>query len=189
MARQKGRTETSAERGLGLRNTTFRSGHLGRVPRQEVVHRLLWGQLGNRRQHAERIGRQENDVLGVVTPARDDGVRDVVQGIRSPSVLGDRRVVEIDLRGPFVQNHVFQDGPEHLCRAVDLRLAFEGKLDRFRVTSALEVEHAPTAPPVLVVSDEPSFRIGRQRGLSRTGEAKKERRVPVRPNIGRAVHR
>lgn len=45
-----------------------------RATPDEVVHRLLLGQLGNRRQHAKGVAAQHDDVLGVAAHARDLGV-------------------------------------------------------------------------------------------------------------------
>jgi hypothetical protein len=63
MPRHERRAEASREGRLRLAaDALLGAGHLGRVARQEVVHRLAGGELGDRRQHAEGIGRQHDDV-------------------------------------------------------------------------------------------------------------------------------
>ena len=45
----------------------FRSSNLRGIPGNEVVHRLLWRQLRDRRQHTKRVGRQKDNVLRVAS--------------------------------------------------------------------------------------------------------------------------
>jgi hypothetical protein len=127
--------------------------------------------------------------FGCPPAARDDGVGDVVDRVRGPRVLGDRAVVEVDLAGALVEDHVLEDRPEHLGRLVDLRLALPRQADGLRVAAALEVEDAVVAPAVLVVADEATARVGRERRLARAREAEEERDVPLVPDVRRAVHR
>ncbi len=55
--------------------------HLGGVPGDEVVHRLLRGQFADRRQHAEGVAAQQDDVLGVGSDARDARVGNVLDWV------------------------------------------------------------------------------------------------------------
>src|SRR4051812_38533937 len=48
----------------------------------------------------------------------------------------------------------------------DIGLALRGKVDRLRVAAALDVEDTIVAPAVLIIADEMSFGICRERGLS-----------------------
>ena len=61
-----------AEGGLRLRHAALGAGDLGRVARQEVVHRLLRRQLRDGRQHAEGVGGQQHDVARVARRRRRD---------------------------------------------------------------------------------------------------------------------
>src|SRR5690606_8769792 len=60
--RKERRAEARTKRGLRLRDTTLGSGDLRRVAADEVVHRLLRRELAHRRQHAKRVGGEEEDV-------------------------------------------------------------------------------------------------------------------------------
>ena len=69
-----GRAEAGAEGRLGLDDAAFGAGHLGRVAGQEVVGGLLGGQLGDRGQHAERVGGEHNDMPRMTAHAGADDV-------------------------------------------------------------------------------------------------------------------
>src|SRR5262249_15900515 len=62
------------------------------------------------------------------------------------------------------------------------------QLDHFRVTAALEVEHAVVRPTVFVVADQTSFGIGRQRRLSSARQAKEDRDIAFSADVSGAVH-
>ena len=63
MARHERRAEAGREGRFGLGHADLGAGDLGGVARQEVVHRLVGRQPRDRRQHAERVGGQHDDVL------------------------------------------------------------------------------------------------------------------------------
>src|SRR6185312_11234239 len=69
-----------------------------------------------------------------------------------------------------------------------LRLLFGGQPGAFGVTTSLKVKYGIIAPAMLVVADQPAFRIGRQRGFSGTRKAKKYSGIAFSARIGRAVH-
>src|SRR4029453_10975900 len=56
--------EARRECRLRLAHSAFRPRDLGGIARQEMVHRLGWGQPGDRRQYAEGIGGEHDDALG-----------------------------------------------------------------------------------------------------------------------------
>ena len=70
------RAEARAEGRLRLLHAALRARDLRRVAGEEVVHRLLARELRDRRQHAERVGGEEDDVLRMAAAAR----RDVIAG-------------------------------------------------------------------------------------------------------------
>jgi hypothetical protein len=63
--REEGRAEARRERRRRLVNAAFGAGDLGRVAGQEVVHGLAAGELGDGREDAEGVAREEDDVLRV----------------------------------------------------------------------------------------------------------------------------
>ena len=81
------RAEAGRERGLRLLDAVLRAGDQGGVAADEVIHGLRQVQLADRREHPERVARQEDDVLGVRPDARDLGVGDVLDRVGSPGVL------------------------------------------------------------------------------------------------------
>ena len=63
-----------------------------------------------------------------------------------------------------------QDSKFDLLRL--LACPFFVKVDNFSVASAFEVEYAVVIPAMLVITDQKTLRIGRQSGLSGTGQAR-----------------
>jgi hypothetical protein len=61
MARHERRPEAGREGRLRLLDADLGAGQLGGVAADEVVHRLVARQARDRRQHAERVGGQEDD--------------------------------------------------------------------------------------------------------------------------------
>ena len=72
---------------------------------------------------------------------------------------------------------------------VNLRLRLARELDDLRVATALEIEDAGIAPAMLVVADQAALRIARERRLAGARQTEEERRVAVRADVRRAVHR
>lgn len=64
--------------------------HLGGVAGDEVVHGLLAREPRHRRQHAERVAAQQDQVLGVRAHAGDARVVDVLDRVRRARVLRHR---------------------------------------------------------------------------------------------------
>lgn len=62
-----------------------------------MVHGLRQVQLADRREHAERVARQEDDVLGVWPDAWYLGVGDVLDRVRGTSVLCNKIHVAMSL--------------------------------------------------------------------------------------------
>ena len=71
--------------------------HLGCVAADEVVHRLRMREARDRRQHAECVAAEQDDVFGVGADAGDGGIVDVLNGVRRTRVLGDADVVIVHL--------------------------------------------------------------------------------------------
>ncbi len=118
-----------------------------------MVHRLLRGQLAERRQHTEGIGRQHDDVVGQAADTGRAGVGDKVDRIGGARVLGDAVVVEVEL-ARLVHDDVLKDGAEAAGGGVDLRLGRGIEADHLGVATTLEIEHGMRAPAMLVVTDQ-----------------------------------
>ena len=88
-----------------------------------------------------------------------------------------------------IDDDVLEDRAEAARRLVDLRLGLARELDHLRVAATLEVEHAGIAPAVLVVADQATVRIARERRLAGAGQSEEERGVAVLADVRRAVHR
>lgn len=89
MQRQEGGAEAGGEGWRGFGYAALGAGQFGGKPGQEMVLRLVGGQAGDRRQDAERIGRQE-DHFGSVTRFRHrlNNVVDVVDGVGDAGIFG-----------------------------------------------------------------------------------------------------
>ena len=188
MQRQEGGAEAGREGRRGLRDTALRAGQLGREAGEEVVLRLLGRQDRNRGQHAECIGREEDHLLGGRSLRYGlDDVLDVEDRVRHARVLRYGLVGEVD-RTLRAYRHVLEQ-----CVAADgvpdVGLVLLREVDDLGVAAALEVEDAVVVPAVLVVTDELTLRVGRQRGLTRTRQTEEDGRLALLVGVGRAVHR
>ena len=183
-------TEARAEGGLRLGDSALGSGDLGGVAREEMVHRLLRGELGDWRQHAERIRGEHENLLGVPAGAACGDVRDMANRVRGARVLGEYVAIQIQTATLRIEDDVFEDRAEHPCGLVDLGLALLRQTDHFCVASPFEIEDSFVAPAVLVVADELSLRVGRQRRLPRSRKPEEDSQVVlVLPVVRRTVHR
>src|SRR5690606_27515337 len=154
------RAEAGGEGGLWLGDAPFRSGDLCGVPGQEVVHRLLRREAGDRRKHAEGIRGEEHHVLRVTAASARNVIAYEVQRVRRTRVLRDGLILELHGARLIVQYHVLEDRSEHLRGPVDVGLPLRREVDHLRVATALEVEHTLRTPAVLVITDEEALRIG-----------------------------
>jgi hypothetical protein len=113
--------EARREGRLRLGDADLRAGELGREAGEEVVERLLAAEACDRRQDPERVGREHHDRARVTGALLRVRVRDLLQLVRRPRVLGLRVVVEVELArssiAPFSE-----DRAERVRRLVDLRL-------------------------------------------------------------------
>ena len=189
-AGHEGRTEAGGECGLGLGHAALGARHLGGETREEVVHRLCRCQARNGGQHAKRIAGQHDDVLGVAAKRAVRGVGDVVQRIGAAHVGGQAVVLEIQILGLGVKDHVFDHGAEFLGRGVNLWLGLGAQVDGLGVAAPLKVERAAVGPAVFVVANQradgsPTAWFCRCRQAKEHGRID---RVAI-GMVGRAVHR
>ena len=87
-----------------------------------MVLGLLIGKTRNRWKYTKSIGREEDHRRGVPRPARQDRVRDVVDGVRGARVLGEARVGQVEALGHRVEHHVLEHGAEATRGREDLGL-------------------------------------------------------------------
>ena len=118
--------------------------------------------------------------------ARYHRVLDEIHRIGSARIFGEAVVIVIGNTGG-IQHQIFQHRAE-ADGAPDLRLIHVRQLDALGITAAFEIENSTVAPAMLVVADQPALRIGGKRGLASAGEAEKQRRDAICPDVGRAVH-
>src|SRR5207244_2360620 len=98
-------------------------------------------------------------------------------------VLGLRLVVEIAHPRERIEGDVLEYGAETIGGGVDLGLGFFREPDALGVAATLKIEHAVGTPAVLIVADQDTVGIGRERGLAGAGEAEEQRDVAVVPDI------
>jgi len=189
MQAQESSTETSRERRSRFSDTTFRTGQLGSKTRQEVVLSLLVVQDRNRRQYTEGISRQEDYLLCVRTLGnRLHDILDVVNRIRYTCILRYALICKINL-AVSIYRYILQQSVT-FDSLVDIGLGFFIQIDNFSIATAFVVEYAFVVPSVLVVTDQLTFRVGRQSRLTGTGQTEEDSRAgAVHAGVGRAVHR
>src|SRR5207253_6120688 len=88
--------EAGRERRLRLRDADLRACELRGETGEEVIQRLIAAQARNRRQDAERVGREHDDGARVAGALVRMCVRDLLELVRGARVLGLRGVVEVD---------------------------------------------------------------------------------------------
>src|SRR4029077_12597576 len=120
--REKRGSEASAESRLGLGDTGLSPGYLGRVPGQEVIHRLVRCEPADGRQYAKGIAGEEEDIARMVAASRRLAVVNEIDRISRAGVFRDTLVVEQRPMRMRIDDHVFQHTAE-TDRVPDLRLA------------------------------------------------------------------
>ena len=149
--------EAWGERGLRFRHAHLGAGNFGRVTADEVMHRVRRRQGTDRREHAKRIAREEDDVGRMACHAGDLRAVDELDGIGAACVLRDAGVGKID--ADFLLHYVFQHRTK-AQRLEDIRLVLWGEVDGLGVTAPFDIEDAVFAPAMLVVANQVAFRIG-----------------------------
>lgn len=184
---QEGLSEARRESSLGLGDTVLSTGHLGGVTRDEVEHGLLGGELGDGGQDTAGITGEENDVGGVVVAdAGELGVLNVLDGVGATGVLGEGDIVVVDNTGDGVEDGVLEDGAE-LDGVENIGLLLGGETNALGVAATLNVEDTGVGPAVLIVTDKLTLGVGRQGGLSSTGQTEEDSDITVLTLVGRGV--
>src|SRR5580692_7428378 len=152
--------ETGGECSLRLGNPDFRSRNFGSISRNEVIHRLLGRESGHRRQHAKGITCQKNNVGRVSSNTRYFRILDEFDRVRAAGVLSYAGIGEVNLVALVIKDHILKNGPE-MQGVKDFRLRFFRQIDRFRITTAFNVEYSRVTPDMLIISDQPALRVSR----------------------------
>ena len=121
----------------------------GSTPKASAVRKIMW--------------------LGMAADAGQHGIIDELERVGGTRVFGDFLGVEIESAGLRLHSDVLEHRAE-TDGVPDLRLLLARKTDALGVTAALEVEDTAMAPAVLVVTDEETVGVGRERGLAGAGE-------------------
>ena len=183
---QEGLTEASRESGLGLSDTLLSSGNLSSVTRDEVVHGLSRGQLGDWGEDTESIASQHDNVFGVVANAGDECVGDVLDGVSAASVLGQGLVIVVDETGVLIKDNVLKNGSE-ANSVEDLGLLLSREINALGVAASLNVEDSSVGPDVLIITDQGAGGVSRQGGLASSRETEEQGGVAVGSLVGRGV--
>ncbi len=161
-----------------------------------MVHDLGRGEDRHGRQHAEGVGGEQHDRLGVGTLGALGHARVAGEGVGEAGVLGDRAVEQVEVLGVGVGHrltgqgrHVLDQGALHRQGGRDDGLVVLVEIDQLGVAAVLEVGHATLGPDVLVVADQEAVGVGREGRLAGARQAEEDRRVAVGADVGRAVHR
>ena len=106
-----------------------------------MVAGLLRGQLADRRENAESVAGEHDDVLGLaLDDTRNTGVGNELDGVSATCVLGDADIIIVGLARNNVIDNVLKDGTE-TNGTVDLGLLLSRQVDALGVASTLDVEN------------------------------------------------
>src|SRR5688572_11430531 len=86
--REERRAEAGRERRLRLGDADLRPGQLGREAGEEPIQRLVAREPRDRREDSERVGGEEHDRARMARSLRRERVRDLLELVRGPRVLG-----------------------------------------------------------------------------------------------------
>mmetsp|Transcript_21477 Transcript_21477/g.62847 ORF Transcript_21477/g.62847 Transcript_21477/m.62847 type:complete len:235 (+) Transcript_21477:596-1300(+) len=183
------RPEARRKVGRRLDDAPFGPRDLGGVAGDEMIHGLTGAELGDGGEYAEGVAREKDDVIGmsgllrlVISVDMKDGIRDsAVLRLGHVEIIGHEFPVDF---GKFdvLQQGIGMDGP------INVRLGILGEIYSLGVASPLEVEYSVLVPAVFVVPDESAMRVGREGSLAGAGQPEEQRRIPIPPDVRRAVH-
>src|SRR5260370_17131649 len=146
-----------------------------------MEHGFRRGQFGDGGHNAEGIGGEHDEILRVAGAAGLRSVGNKMHRICSARILRLRTIVEIANPREWIENYIFKNRPEALCRCIDGRLGLCTQLDRLGVASALEIEDAFGSPTMLVVTNQRAPWISGHGGFPRTCQTDKHYRLLLRP--------
>src|SRR5271157_1041094 len=129
MKGHKGGSETGGKSSLRLGNAGLGTSHFGGISGQKMVHGLVRGQFGNRRQYPEGITGEHDDIGGMPTHAGADDIGYMGDRIRGTGIFSERVVIHIYPAAYRIDGDVFEDGAEPSGGLIDFWLRFPGKLD------------------------------------------------------------
>ena len=87
----------------------------------------------------------------------------------------------------IVVDYVFQYGAK-LDGAINFRLFFGRKVNRFGITAAFDVENAIISPAMFIIADELAASVSREGGFAGARQAKEDGYVAILSFIGGTVH-
>src|SRR5215469_14141066 len=154
-----------------------------------MIHRLFSVKPGDRRHDAESVCSEHDDMAWVRPEPLRVGVGNKIDRIAGARVLGQALIVDIGDPRLFIEHDVFEHRAKPADRGIDFGLRGRRQIDYLGIAAAFKIEHTLGAPTVLVVADQGSRTIGRQRRLAGTGKPEKYRAVALRADIRRSVHR
>mmetsp|Transcript_2438 Transcript_2438/g.3256 ORF Transcript_2438/g.3256 Transcript_2438/m.3256 type:complete len:227 (-) Transcript_2438:744-1424(-) len=164
-------SEARTEGGGGFDNPHLRTRYLCGVPTDELVHRLGLRKLADGREASKGVVRQKDDILWVTPDGGKLYIVDVVQRVGAARVFCDTHIVV--LHHPAVIQHNILHNTAEPNRVEDVGLIVLGEPNRLGVAPPFDVKDPVIGPHVLVVPDELTMGIGRERSLSRPAESKK----------------
>ena len=160
------------------------------VAGQEVIHRLRGRQFADRRQHAIGVAGQHDDVLRQATDAAGAGIRDEIDRVAGAAVFRQRarrRNRAVCVTGSM--HDIFQNRAEAARGRINFRLHFRAQANGLGVAAAFEIEHAWSVQPCSSSPISVREASADKRGLAGARQAKENRHIAIRTNIGRSMHR
>lgn len=155
-----------------------------------MITSLLWGELTNRWEDTKGIAGQHNDIRRLtVGQARNLGIGDEFDRVRATCIFSDANIIIVGDAGDRIVDDVFKNTAETDC-VVDFWFLLSGEIDALGITTSFDVEYSTVRPDVLVITDEETVGISRERGLSSSGETEEKSDITlVLAYVGRRVKR
>ena len=112
------------------------------IPSKEMIAGLLRRELTNRREHSEGIAGQHNDIRWLtVGHARNLGVGNVLNRVRTPGVFCNADIIVVGDPGERVVDNIFENTTK-LDRVVDFWFFLSREVDAFGIATSFNIEDA-----------------------------------------------
>ena len=188
MPNEEGLAKASGESRLRLFDANLSTGNLSGVTANEVILSLFRRELTDRRKNAERVAGQEDNVLRMSAAASFLNILDVVNGIGSASIFGQRIVIEVNFTSAGIENGVLKNRSE-FDRIVNFGFTFCGQVNALSVATTFDVDDAFVGPIMFVVADELTIGFGGKGSFTGSGETEEQASIAVFTCVGGTVHR
>jgi hypothetical protein len=119
-----------------------------------VIAGLFGSEFADRRQYAESIASQHDDIGGLtIDDTRNLGIGNELDRVCTACIFGNTDIVVIRVTVKRCIDDVLKDRSES-DGVENVRFFLGGEIDAFGIASSFDVEYAGVRPDVLVITDE-----------------------------------